>query len=376
MHPARWFPLLLIAFPALYVDRQYRYGLEETFIVLVYLVITFFCKEPIPFYRDTYSVLSAYILSMIISRVILGVRCRQGLDMIELRKYSSMDKLTHILNKAALLSEMRHYLNHRRGDAPCALCIIDLDNFKQVNDSLGHEGGDQLLEHIGELLISSFRPSDIIGRFGGDEFIVFMPNMNDPRLVDLRCRSLQMQLADFNIGNSEPFTLSIGTIVDEGHHSQDELFRMADDALYMAKMGGKNCCMSWTAREDEELSEPVLVFLPSLGEKKEELLYDNEKERFRIFDAASDDEAIQYLSQYHEHVKLIVAELNVENGLGEMTIKYAKTREKFDSVPVLAVVSDTRGEELSKELGADRVLSTSEPGEAFKAAIRELVKTK
>ncbi len=376
VHPSRWFPLLLIIFPALYVDRQYKYGLEETFIVVIYCLITYFGKGPVQFYRDLYTVLAAYILSMIISRVILGTRSKQGLYMLELKRYSSMDKLTHIYNKAALLSEIKHYLTRRRGDSPCAMSVIDVDNFKQVNDSLGHGGGDQLLERVGQLLVSNFRPSDIIGRFGGDEFIVFMPNMKDAKLIDLRCRSLQMQLADFDLGNNVPFSLSIGTIVDEGMHSQDDLFRLADDALYLSKIAGKNCSKCWVADEDVELSKPVLVFLTSLGEEKAKLLPDNEIDRFRIFATMSDDEAIKYLCQYQSTVKIIVVEVNEKTCTGEMVIKYAKTREKFAGIPILAVTSNEEGESRAKELGADVVLITSQPGEVFKDTIGELTKTK
>lgn len=148
-------PLLIVYFLILFIDRQYKYGLEETFIVALYYIIAYNYKAPNVFSRDAYTVLAAYILSLIISRMILGLRSKQGLAMVELQRFSSLDKLTQLYNKGALL-----------------------------------------LEHIGQLLVSSFRPSDIIGRFGGDEFIVFMPGMEEASLIELRCRNLQMLLTD------------------------------------------------------------------------------------------------------------------------------------------------------------------------------------
>ena len=376
VHPSRWFPLILIVFPVLYIDRQFRYGLEETFMFLIYIVITFFCKEPTPFFRDVYTVLAAYLLSMIISRTILGVRSKQGLAMVELQRFSSVDKLTSVYNKAALLEEVNRYLRHRRANNPCAMSIIDVDDFKQVNDSLGHEGGDNLLEHIGTLLIDSFRPADIIGRFGGDEFIVFMPNMRDANLIELRCRTLQMMLADYKIGNNEPFSLSIGTIIDEGNHTMEELFRMADDALYKSKMAGKNRFTSWTAEPDAALEKPGLVFLTSLGEEKAGLLPKEEGDRFQIFLARNDDEGICYLSQYSEKIELVVAEINDLTGVGQLMVKYCKTREKFSKIPVLAVVQNEEGRRLATELGADEILVTKDPWDNFRKTIGEMTQKK
>ena len=370
--PSRWFPLLLVVFPVLFIDRQYRYGIEETVMFILYCLITVFFKEPSYFFRDVYTVLAAYLLSMIISRVVLGTRAKQGLSMVELKRFSSMDKLTQVYNKAALLTEIEEYFNRRRGDAPCTMCILDIDNFKKVNDSLGHEGGDQLLEKIGQLLIANFRPADIIGRFGGDEFIVFMPNMRDANLVDLRCRSLQMVLSDYKIGNTDPFTLSIGTIVDEGNHSQEELFRMADDALYKSKMSGKNRCTTWIAHEEKDFAKELLVFVTSLGEEKAKLLPQKEADRFQVFVTQSEDEALSYISQYRDKIGLVVAEINETTKAGELVIEYTKTRERFNGIPVLAVAQNDFGERRARGLGADEVLVTSATEEAFNSTIANL----
>ena len=373
--PSRWFPLFLVVFPVLFIDRQYRHGIEETVMFVVYCGITVLFKEPQYFFRDMYTVLAAYLISMIVSRVVLATRAKQGLYMVELRRFGSMDKLTQVYNKAALLSEIEEYLTQRRDSAPCSMSIIDVDNFKQVNDGLGHEGGDQLLEQIGQLLLSNFRPSDIIGRFGGDEFIVFMPNMRDANLIDLRCRTLQMLLMNYNIGNTEPFTLSIGTIVDEGNHSQEELFRMADDALYMSKMSGKNCATSWIAQEHEDFTKRALVFVACFGEDRAKLLPAEEAERFKVFVSESENEALSCISQYRDSVALVVVEVNERTQEGELIIKYIKSRERFSGISILAVALNHLGERVARQLGADEVLLTSAPEEVFKETICKLTET-
>ena len=370
--PALWLPVSLMVFPVIYIDRQYKYGLIETVAVLSYAFFSYQRKEYAHFINELYMILAAYVISLIIARIILGVRSKEGLALAEIRRFSKMDKLTNVLNKGALVAEIDRYLKHREEGVPCAMCIFDVDNFKQVNDGLGHGEGDALLEHIGKLLIKNFRPTDIIGRFGGDEFVVFMPNMKEISLVEFRCKSLQMMLDDFSIGDSSSFTLSIGAIVDMGNHSKDELLRMADDALYKSKMEGKNRCSSWIVRKDKKLSKPGLVFMTCLGEENADVLFAEEEGRFDILHCTNDDEAIGYISQYHDDIKLMVAEFSNESLMGDLAIKYVKERDIFSSIPVIAVVDNDDAIPLAREYGADRVLKTETPNEIFALTIKEL----
>jgi diguanylate cyclase (GGDEF)-like protein len=373
VHPSRWLPLMMMVYPALYIERHYKYGVQESIMLVIYCIMTFPFKDPPAFFRDVYTFLAAYVLSMIIAREILGVRSKEGLAMAELKRFSTMDKLTNVLNKGAFLAEVESYLKHREEDTSCAMCVIDVDDFKNVNDNLGHNTGDELLEHIGELLIENFRPSDIIGRYGGDEFVVFMPNMREPALVEFRCKAVQMMLHDFSIGNSEPFSLSIGVVVDRGVHSQEELFRMADDALYKSKIAGKNRCSAWITGKDENLSAPGMVFLSVFDEKKAENLIREESENFEILIARTDDEAIGFLSQYHKDIRIVVVEVANEEKDGALVVKYMKQRGSFGTIPILAVTRSQAGTMLAKELGADAILTTDTPEEEFKSTIKELI---
>lgn len=370
--PALWLPLCLMVYSVIYIDRLFMYGIEETIAVVIYAAVSYQKKAYPQFINELYMIIAAYVLSLIIGRIILGVRSKEGLAMAEVRRFSKVDKLTNVLNKGALVSEIDNYFNHRRENIPCAMCIFDVDDFKQVNDGIGHVGGDQLLEHVGDLLLKSFRPSDIIGRFGGDEFVVFMPNMKEISLVEFRCKSLQMKLSDFTIDDKGPFTLSIGAIVDKGEHSRDEVFRMADDALYKSKIGGKNKCSSWVVDKDTKFTRPVMVFLTSLDEENALILFKEESDRFDILPCNDNDEAIGYISQYHNNIKIVVVEVNDESLMGGLAIRYIKEREVFRSIPVLAVVSNDDTISLAKEFGADAVLKTDDPNETFALTIKEL----
>lgn len=173
-------------------------------------------KSPDVFRKDVYIAVAAYVLLMLSAHIILEVRSQEGLAIEELTKISTIDKLTYLLNKGALLSAINNYFDRRKPGDPCGMCIIDVDNFKQVNDNFGHGIGDKLLSNIGDLLRKNFRESDYIGRFGGDEFIVFLPGIARLDIIEMRCRTMQMMLSDLDLGTGESFTLSIVAIIDTG----------------------------------------------------------------------------------------------------------------------------------------------------------------
>lgn len=123
----------------------------------------------------------------------------------------------------------------------CALLLLDLDDFKLVNDSLGHYAGDQLLRQIGEFLQHAFRSTDFIGRFGGDEFIVLMKGPISTAIVEKKASLILQMLRSIQMsGLPKEITCSIGCVVSEDGDTYDELFIKADKALYTAKKNGKN----------------------------------------------------------------------------------------------------------------------------------------
>ena len=370
---AIWTPMLIVLFPMLYIDRMYKYGMEELAIIIIFGLTSFYVKPYDIFTRDMYMVLAAYVLSMLSAHIILAMRSSEGLAMQELKKSSSLDKLTHVLNKGALLQKIDDFYENREPYRGCAMCVIDLDDFKQVNDNLGHSTGDLLLERVGQLLIDSFRAYDIIGRYGGDEFVVFMPNMEDIATLQMRCRTLQMFLTDFSVGNGKPFSVSIGAIIDRGNNSADEAFRMADDALYKSKLDGKNCCTTWQVETSHKFDKPVLLGISGRKKTGMEYLYTEEQGRFEILSAFTENNALCYISQYHRQIKLIVLEMDVDEYGSEKILRYIKTRAGFVDIPVLAVASSEASARTAKELGANAALTFDTENEIYKDAINQLV---
>ena len=160
----------------------------------------------------------------------------------ELQERASKDSLSSLLNRATAEMYINQRLSRLTPEDLCALFIIDLDNFKQVNDTLGHQAGDQAIRQSARILSSLFRATDIVGRLGGDEFIVFLSGQVTEKLVHRKgqeiCQRLQLVLGN---GPSITLTASVGIyIASSGIRHFDRLYHLADLALYKAKKNGKH----------------------------------------------------------------------------------------------------------------------------------------
>ncbi len=161
----------------------------------------------------------------------------------ELARQAFQDVLTGLPNRALFTDRVAHALEqHRRSLRPLALMFVDLDDFKAVNDTLGHPTGDQLVIRVGERLRGAVRSSDTVARFGGDEFAVLAEG-EDTDAVELGARLVESLRPAFTLSKD---VLSIGASIgiaeapaDQATPTLDELYSRADIAMYAAKRAGK-----------------------------------------------------------------------------------------------------------------------------------------
>lgn len=151
----------------------------------------------------------------------------------------------------------RHYLNAHldnmvrqsiNNNKPLSLMIMDMDHFKQVNDTYGHDTGDAVLKQLAEIIIKTVRSADLAARFGGEEFVVLMPETDKNQAKDAaeRIRKI-VENTEFKLSTGQTFkkTISIGVaFLDEMGDSGQGLLKRADEALYKAKNGGRNKVVS------------------------------------------------------------------------------------------------------------------------------------
>lgn len=166
----------------------------------------------------------------------------------ELARLAAYDTLTQVLNRGAFLAQFeREVSRSMREETPFSLAIFDVDRFKRINDEFGHPAGDRALQGVVTTLNANLRKHDVVGRYGGEEFSLLMPNTPKETALKVAERiRTQIEHRGFDIaGRRVPLTVSggVATYPADGE-DWDALLTAADNALYNAKEGGRNRIMA------------------------------------------------------------------------------------------------------------------------------------
>ncbi len=161
----------------------------------------------------------------------------------ELRAQAMRDGLTGVWNRTAFLDLFRRELQRaERNNGHTGLLLLDLDHFKQINDTYGHLVGDQVLREVARRLCSNVRSYDFVGRYGGEEFFIAFPGSNRESICE-RAEAIRKAICrePVRVAQGEiPITLSVGAVVATGDHSVSDVLAIADVGLYKAKDSGRN----------------------------------------------------------------------------------------------------------------------------------------
>ena len=204
-----------------------------------------------------------WVLRMSASTLVFGVAtlalCAYVIAMLRDREarldiMAKTDGLTGVTNRRHFMDVLaRELARSRRYQSPLSCVMIDLDNFKLVNDGHGHLVGDHVLTAVARAIVTTVRDSDIVARYGGEEFIILLPEteLDGARELAERCRELVASTQIAGRGGPLSVTASMGVAAypGAGIDSVDDLVGAADDALYAAKDGGRNCVVVASAIE-------------------------------------------------------------------------------------------------------------------------------
>ncbi len=177
-------------------------------------------------------------------------------------RQANFDSLTNLPNRYLLHERLEQELKKaQRAGYPIAVMFIDLDRFKEVNDTLGHAKGDLLLVQAARRLASCVRDTDTIARLGGDEFTVVLPDFHDRTRLESIVQEIIHTLAEpYDLGDEDLgyISASIGiTLYPEDAHNLDELLKHADQAMYVAKAEGRNRFSYFTTSMQQEVREKL-----------------------------------------------------------------------------------------------------------------------
>jgi diguanylate cyclase (GGDEF)-like protein len=170
-------------------------------------------------------------------------------------KLAERDPLTGVLNRRAILARLRsEFAKARQTGEPLSLLFLDLDHFKNVNDSYGHRAGDQCLRGVIEPIAGELRQGDALGRYGGEEFLILLPGAgaSDAEVVAERIRRRVQEMPMLISGTRIGLTVSLGVAAVDGEVTlADDLIERADAALYRSKSGGRNQVTTHAGSEPE-----------------------------------------------------------------------------------------------------------------------------
>ena len=159
----------------------------------------------------------------------------------ELKKESEIDKLTGLLNKKTMETLCAQYLKTLKENQMAALIVIDLDHFKNANDTYGHQTGDIILTMFADFIGKIFEKNSYVGRFGGDEFVILLKNPPDENFVAERAKEILQAARDILIEGMEiQITASVGVAIVSTAANYEKVFANADNALYFVKEHGRN----------------------------------------------------------------------------------------------------------------------------------------
>lgn len=165
----------------------------------------------------------------------------------QLATQASRDPLTGLLHHGSLALRVEQaFAAAERAGRPLSYLMLDLDQFKQVNDTFGHEGGDQALQRVAQAILQAIRKSDMAARYGGDEFAILLPD-TDTYGAYVQAERIRRAVQQIRLKPEHLLSVSVGTATfpAPGTTTKEELMRQADQALYMAKTGGRNRTMSF-----------------------------------------------------------------------------------------------------------------------------------
>lgn len=254
--------IIVAAIAFLVVNRNINFGLSWIYVIPIYimflmghkkgliltLVYCFFVAAEIYVHYDLWvdDGLTAIFLSRLIITtfiiIIISYVSELSFSKINERIYelSITDSLTNVYNRRHFDSILDKELKRQnRTKLPLCLCMLDVDNFKKLNDTLGHLQGDLVLKEVANIIKNTIRETDEIGRWGGEEFCIILPNTSlDPAIILIE--RVRKNIENFDFLTSMKITCSFGIAQINENEDADSLIKKADTAMYLAKNSGKN----------------------------------------------------------------------------------------------------------------------------------------
>lgn len=235
--PGITFIVFLIMTPMFMIDKPYFMSLELIVATTVYAIWMHEVKDPEIFKMELANVIIFTLVGIFVHILANSIRIKEFVLIREINIQKDTDELTGLKNKAALTREIGSFVESS-ADNKGLFFVLDINFFKAINDKYGHDEGDIILNNLGKYFKEKFVNDEIVGRFGGDEFIIFIKNNDDAEFAKQLALEIYkeveetIKLPDPN----EKITVSIGIAIYQGEEKHySDIFKKADIALYKTK---------------------------------------------------------------------------------------------------------------------------------------------
>lgn len=235
--PGTTFIVLLLITPIFMIDKPFWMTIELVLAAMIYLTWMHKVKPYNIWATDLVNVSIFTVVGAFLNIIANSIRIREFILTREINIQKDTDDMTGLKNKGALTRDINAFL----ADDSCDkgfMFMMDIDRFKAINDTWGHDVGDSVIVQLGNFLAEKVPGSEILGRFGGDEFILVVKNTDDPEVAKKLAEEIVKGASEkITIGNTDKkMSLSIGIAIYRGEEKNySELFKKADIALYKAK---------------------------------------------------------------------------------------------------------------------------------------------
>ena len=236
--PAITFIAFLLISPMFMIDKPYFMAIELVAASGIFALWMYFVEDPYIYRIDIVNILTFTPIGIIIHIISSSYRIKEFVLIREINLQKDIDDLTGLKNKSCLTREINSYIERDTEFKQGIFFVLDIDGFKEFNDKNGHDVGDEILSQLGAFLKSKFYSDEIVGRFGGDEFIIFIKNNADARLAAKIATELASEVGEvIKLPNEkEKLSISMGIALYRGvEKNYSEVFKKADIALYKTK---------------------------------------------------------------------------------------------------------------------------------------------
>ncbi|MFA9462874.1 MAG: diguanylate cyclase domain-containing protein [Velocimicrobium sp.] len=353
------FYVVLCIIPVIYIEPPINSILLTSFACVCFGITTYYSKADYPtiVQYDIANIVCCFVIIVIFIAFIRNMMLGYMKQIFNYEAEAQLDKLTGFLNKEYTQRQCVNYIDKKIMQQSCTLMLIEVDNFKQINNIIGDRQGDYILCEVAGVLRKVFDENDILGRFGGDEFLVFIKGLGDKESIaykaDLISRRVRTILSDI-IKNGLSCSIGIRSNDSQLALDFDTMLSQASQALTIARKKGVGN-LEFYIKEDNT-DKPLILVVDEVKISRA-VLCNFLKSEYDAIPAEDAKMAIQYLRLHKDKVAAILIDTSVPITNGYDVIGEIRKNENYKNIAIIKITSNQKKGIKIMEVGVNEFVS-------------------